>query len=33
MTEVKEKVVYEKSTALTDVPLHFCPGLYSWYCT
>lgn len=26
MTEVKEKVVYEKSTALTDVPLHFCPG-------
>ena len=26
MTEVKEKVVYEKSTALTDTPLHFCPG-------
>ena len=26
MTEIKEKVVYEKSAALTDVSTHFCPG-------
>ncbi len=26
MTEVKEKVVYEKSRALTDTQTHFCPG-------
>ena len=26
MTDIKEKVVYEKSPALTDVQTHFCPG-------
>ncbi len=26
MADIKEKVVYEKSAALTDVSTHFCPG-------